>query len=116
MEREAVMKEIVKTIYVSFDGKEFGTKAEASSYEDERIDQRIAGLTVEQIRAALSYADPDLSDALEFAGDICRERRKAAGVLRRKPATRAAPNGSEATGAPADATGGGERDLLGTES
>jgi hypothetical protein len=109
------MKEIVKTIYVTFDGKEFATRAEAATWEDQHVDARLIDLSIDRVREALSYRDKDLAAAFEYAGDLCREARKAAGDLRRRPAAKGAPNVSEAAGAAADAAGGGERDLLGTE-
>ena len=55
------------------------------SYEPPSLAQRLAGLTVEQIEAALAYGDKPLALALEDAGQIALQARKDAGDYKRRP-------------------------------
>lgn len=100
------MKEVQKTVFIAFDGKEFVSKSEASQYEDANTDKRLVGLTIEQVREALSYRDKELASAIEYAGKLCQEARLAAGDLRRKPVKVIAPNGGEPAVDPASGGAG----------
>ena len=55
------------------------------SYKPPSLAQRLAGLTVEQIEAALAYGDKTLAGAFEDAGALALQARKDARDFRRRP-------------------------------
>lgn len=79
------MKEFQTTVFEAFDGQRFDTAWECKKHEEDRAYHRLAGLTIEQINAAETRADPSLADAFEAFGKRCLAARMAAGDLRRKP-------------------------------
>ena len=77
-----------RMIYVAFDDKPFESAEACKAYEAQHVETRLVGLTIEQVRAALSREDPDLADAIETVGNrIVRERREAGDLRRGKKAT-----------------------------
>lgn len=90
------MKEVQKTVFIAFDGREFPTRSEAAAWEDQHVDARLVDLSIDRVREALSYRDKELASAIEYAGKLCQEARLAAGDLRRKPVKVISPNGGDA--------------------
>ena len=87
-------------LFEAFDGRQFADREECAAYEATNVIHKLAGLTVQQIEAALMREDTDLADALEEIGNRCAKARRAAGELRRQPKTNvAAPAEPETSGA-----------------
>lgn len=99
------MREEQVTAYIAFDGKRFASPKECRDYEDSQGVKRLAGLTVEQVQAALDRTDPELADAFENFGMQIRGTRQKSGVFRRKPSKRESAAG-KANGGGADAVAG----------
>lgn len=95
------MKVKQKPVFEAFDGIEFETERECRAHERANVARRLAGLTDEQIAAALSGADPDLGEAFEQFGDDCRDARLDRGGHKRRPKAAAA---GEPAAAAEDAT------------
>lgn len=74
------MKKVEK--WAAFDGVEFYNEAECKAYEVKLAHIRLVNLSVEQIEAALSGADPDLADAIEQIGARIGRARRERGELR----------------------------------
>lgn len=95
------MKTIQATAYEAFDFTRFATESECREYEALNVHKRLASKTAEQIFAALTYADIDIAEALEQAGEQCKRARIKAGDYRRVPSgKKAAGNGAKVSGAP----------------
>jgi hypothetical protein len=60
-------------------------ESEIVSHEPRTLAQRLAGLTVDQIEAALARRDSALSEAIEAAGTQIARARRDAGDLKRRP-------------------------------
>ena len=76
----------MKIQYLSDDGRTFPTEKECREHEEGVWRKLIFGLkTPEALDRALKGEDQPLSDALEKAGNMCAEARRARGDLRRKP-------------------------------
>lgn len=74
------MKRVEK--YQAFDGVEFYSEVECRAYERRFAHARLAGLSIEQVEAALSRADPELADAIEQVGSRIARARLDAGEKR----------------------------------
>ena len=73
-------------IYIGLDNEEISILGtEIISHEPRSLAQRLAGLTVEQIEAALARKDSALSEAFETAGTHIARARRDAGDLKRRP-------------------------------
>lgn len=70
------MKEIQITQFEAFDGERFSTKKKCREYENEQLHKRLAGLTPDQVKAALDLADPDLAAAFERAASTIQTARR----------------------------------------
>jgi hypothetical protein len=79
------MKTVQVTMYEAFDTTLHPSEQKCRDYEDERLHQRLAGLTEDQVRAALDRTDASLADALERAGLRIRNARRKAGEFKRPP-------------------------------
>lgn len=63
--------------FQAFDGVEFNSEADCRAYEKRNAHQRLVGLSIDQVEAALSGADAELADAIEILGaKIGRDRRE----------------------------------------
>jgi hypothetical protein len=88
----------IETKYVAFDGFPFQTEAECRAYESKLSHVRLAGMTIEQVEAALNGSDPELADAIEQVGTrLARDRRERGDLKRQR-----APKGHSAQVAEAD--------------
>jgi hypothetical protein len=73
-------------IYIGLDNEEINVlESEIIAHEPRSLAQRLAGLTVEQIEAALARKDSGLSEAIEAAGTQIARARRDAGDLKRRP-------------------------------
>lgn len=71
-------------MYEAEDGKRFFSEKDCAAYEARPSVERLVGLTIEQIRAAIARNDRQLGDAIEDVGDMIREARLAAGDKRKR--------------------------------
>ncbi len=71
-------------IFESFDGQRFESADACKAHEAEHVEGRLAGLTIDQVRAALSREDAELGDAIERVGNRIAQARREAGDMRRK--------------------------------
>lgn len=95
------MKRVVTEQWVAFDGVPFpigaagedAAETACRAYERRLAHMRLVGLTIEQVEAALSRADPELADAFEVIGSRIARARLAAGEQKyeRKPNAKEAP-------------------------
>ena len=73
-------------IYIGLDNEEINVlESEIIAHEPRSLAQRLAGLSVDQIEAALARKDSGLSEAFEAAGTQIARARRDAGDLRRRP-------------------------------
>jgi hypothetical protein len=96
----------VITTYEAFDGKTFSDEAACAEYEASRPEYRLAGLTVEQVAAALARvgaAGTALADAIEVAAYRISKLRRESGELKRVRKTAEAPAAAADSAAPAAA-------------
>jgi hypothetical protein len=92
-------------IYIGLDNEEINVlESEIIAHEPRSLAQRLAGLTVEQIEAALARKDSGLSEAFEAAGTQIARARRDAGDLKRRPKN----TGTGDAGAPPVAEAAGE--------
>ena len=89
------------TRWITFDGRDFGTEAEAKAHEEDHFQVALVGLTAEQVAAAVAWAPEAraISDALERAGGLVARTRLAAGFRKRARNGSAAAVGDDAAGA-----------------
>ena len=87
------MKTITK--FESFDGQVFDTETECRTHEAARAHQRLAGLTPEQVEAAIARTDLELADAFEIVGAKITRLRLDSGERKRKRAPKDAPAAPE---------------------
>lgn len=80
-----MVKEIQKTLYRAFDGREFDTATECRAHERDHAPAMLVDLSAEQVQAAVTRADPDLAEAIERVAYLIASARKAAGDLKRRP-------------------------------
>lgn len=81
------MKKVVTEQWIAFDGFPFpidagspdAAEAACRAYEKRLAHVRLVGLTIEQVEAALSRADPELADAIEVIGSRLERARLANG-------------------------------------
>ena len=72
------------TEYEAHDGKRFATREECKRHEMELNLSALAGLTEDQIiMAAIDGTDIKLAEAIEFAGKLIAQNRRASGRLKR---------------------------------
>lgn len=75
------------TQYVAFDGAKFDNEPACKKHEETALPERFAGLSKDQVVAALNRTDPDLAEAFErFAAQITKARLKAGGSRRKRKA------------------------------
>jgi hypothetical protein len=72
------------TDYEAHDGKRFATAEECRAHEKDLKIMLLRGLTTDQISDAIDRDNLELADAIEFAGNLVAEKRRADGELRRK--------------------------------
>lgn len=70
--------------YVTDDGSLFDTLEAAKAHEASSLESRLAGLTPDQVRAALAREDLDLAEAFEQAGNRIAKLRRDSGDLKRR--------------------------------
>ena len=75
------MKQLIT--YVAFDGEKFETADECKAYEANNFAVRLVGLTIEQVKDALSREDAELADAFEKAGNQIAKARRESGEFKR---------------------------------
>ncbi len=73
----------IVTRYVAFDGEPFGDEQSCKAHERRNARLRLVGMTLEQVESAMTRADPELADAIEFLGIKIADARRASGALRR---------------------------------
>ena len=74
--------------FQAFDGVEFNSEADCRAYEKRNAHQRLVGLSIDQVEAALSGADAELADAIEILGaKIARDRRERGEMKRQRGAS-----------------------------
>jgi len=99
------------TKYSAFDGVEFYNETECRNYEAKLAHVRLINLSIEQIEAALSGADPDLADCIERIGAKIGHARRDRGELRHQRKAKDAPLDPPAfdasTARPSSESGGG---------
>ena len=72
-----------RTIYEAFDGQTFESAEACKAHEAAHVETRLIGLTLEQVRAAITREDVELADAFEKVGSRIAKARIDAGELRR---------------------------------
>jgi hypothetical protein len=75
------------TDYEAHDGKRFATAEECKEHEKKIKLLLLRDLHETAIMAAVERANVELADAIEFAGSLIAEKRRADGELRRKKNT-----------------------------
>lgn len=78
------MKEHQVTRYIARDGQEFTTAGACRAHEFAKLPTLLAGLTEDQVEAALQREDVELADLMEEAGKQITQARLAAGDRRRR--------------------------------
>lgn len=73
--------------YHAQDGTRFTTAEECKRHEQGRSIERLVNMTDEQVNDAIARTDTTLADAIEFAGKLIAEKRRADGDLKRKRKT-----------------------------
>ena len=106
------MKRVTTEQWIAFDGVPFpfdpateaAAKASCRAYEKRLAHVRLVGLTIEQVEAALSRADPELADAIEVVGSrIARARLDAGEQKYEKRTAKDEPPARQITGPAASA-------------
>jgi hypothetical protein len=77
------MKTETRTVYVSFDDKEFGTEAACAAYERLHSGARLVGMTEKDIADAISGENREIGAALEAIAKKVRDARLARGDSKR---------------------------------
>ena len=72
-----------RTIYEAFDGQTFDNADACKAHEAAHVETRLIGLSLEQVRAAITREDVELADAFEKVGSRIAKARIDAGELRR---------------------------------
>lgn len=98
------MKIETRTVYVSFDDKEFGTEAACAAYERLHSGARLVGLTEKDIADAISGESREIGDALEAFAKKVRDARLERGELKRERKPKAGGEAGEGAGEASAAT------------
>ena len=70
--------------YVADDGEQFGTADECKQHDRHNKLMLLVNLIEDEIKAAIDGTDLKLAEAIEFAGNLVAENRRASGRLKRK--------------------------------
>lgn len=70
-------------LFEAFDGERFPSAEACRAHEAQHVEGRLVGLSLDQVKAALSREDTDLADALEELGARIARARRSSGELRR---------------------------------